>query len=748
MNKSIDPSNLIKVGGPLSQCINGFEPRPQQQAMLEGVQKAYEDNAIALIEAGTGVGKSLAYLIPAILHAAKTGERTVISTHTITLQEQLVYKDIPMVLKALGLEIKAELVKGMGNYLCLRKYEEALAESPLLPPEEAQELTRMEGWQGTTQQGSLSELPFVLSPANRERTAAESDTCQRGMCPHFQKCFFYKARQKAQDAQILVVNHHLLFSDLSLRAQSEGAEEVGILPAYQRVVIDEAHHIDDIATKYFAIRVSHWEVIRLMTRLSADRNGRLSALRTRLVDVFLQQKKSPPPLFREIHNMIELELPGIRRELVQQFSDLFDDFSHFIHEYKQSSRDDTTSHQHFILRLLPDVLKHPDWHGQLMPRAKQTIATAQKYCTSIESMLKQLMELNHRKFEEQTSAIRQDIKALTGRLQHMALTLEAIINGESRLDRVRWMETYPMRGIQNVTLMDAALDVSDQLVDWLFKKFQTVILCSATLTTNRNFSFFRQQMGLDTDLLDGKEVREYLFDSPFNYQEQALLAVPTDLPAPTHPDFLAAAIEQIWASVVASRGQALVLFTSYQMLRQCHSALQQRFADRHYPLLRQGEENRQALLHKLRTMNHAVLFATYSFWEGVDIAGDALRCVIIVKLPFKVPTEPILEGRAEALSAAGRNPFTELSLPLAAVTFKQGCGRLIRNGSDRGCVVCLDSRLITKAYGTQFLHSIPEYQRVVDNSSEVVKKMGEFYYKTQYLVRRQQQQSVAAQPVT
>lgn len=728
---------LIQPGGRLSQNLKGFEVRPQQKAMMQGVLEAYQDKAIALIEAGTGIGKSVAYLIPAILHAAKTGERTVISTNTITLQEQLIQKDIPMVLKALGLDVKAELVKGMGNYLCLRKYEEALGESQLLLPEESEELSRMEGWLSNTKEGSLAELPFVPSYATRERTAAESDTCNGRSCPQFQHCFFFKARNKAQDAHILVVNHHLLFSDLARRAETDNYTEQAILPPYQHVIIDEAHNIDDIATKYFASRVSHWEIIRLMSRLSAERNGRLTTLKTRLIDLLLKQKGGLPPAFREIQALLELELPGQRRDLVQRFSDLFEGLNEFVQLFRQPTGEDTPQAGEATLRLLPRVLQHPDWISKVLPSVEETASIARKYCTTIDGLLKLLLELDHRKFEEQTAGIRQEINALKERLKAMANTLEGIVLGDNQIDRVRWIETFPMRGIHNVNLIDAELDISEKLVEGLFSKFQTIILCSATLTTNRNFTFFRRQLGLEADLLQGKDVREHLFDSPFNYREHALLLVPTDVPEPSHPDFLESAIERIWESVLASRGNGLVLFTSYQMLKRCHRALQERFRTQGYPLLQQGEENRNILLQKLRTLDHSVLFATYSFWEGVDIVGDALRCVIIVKLPFKVPTEPIIQGRGEAIAAAGGNPFLDLALPVAAVKFKQGCGRLIRNGSDRGCIVCLDTRLVTKSYGAQFLHSIPECGRVVDHSTNVVKQMTEFYRKTQYLVRRQ-----------
>lgn len=736
MSRTTDLSALalIQPGGRLAQHLKGFEARPQQQAMLQGVLQAYQDQAIALIEAGTGIGKSVAYLIPAILRAAKTGERTVISTNTITLQEQLIHKDIPMVLQALGLEVKAELVKGMGNYLCLRKTEEALMESQLFSPDEAEELQRIEAWRGQTHDGSLSDLPFVPSYATRERTAAESDTCTSRSCPQFQHCFFFNARKQAQDAQIIVVNHHLLFSDLAQRAAAQKYDQPAILPPYQHLIIDEAHNIEDIATKYFAARVSHWDAIRITSRLSAERNGRLTTLRTRLFD-FLLKHKGAASSCRQVQMLLEIDLPGQRREVVQEFSNLFESLHSFIQLFKTPSEEEEAQlNGEKKLRLLPAILKHPDWTQNILPRVKQAVMVVDKYCIAIQGLLSSMVELKHQQLLDQTAGLRQEIGALSARLRTMTDTLNAIVNGEVRSDRVRWLETFPLRGIHNVTLVDAQLNIAEKLAEGLFSKFQTVVLCSATLTTNRTFSYFRTQLGLESELLKDKAIREHVFDSPFNYREHALLVIPTDVPPPSESTFLQAATERIWESILVSRGNSLVLFTSFQMLNRCHQALEERFHERRFPLLKQGAENRNVLLHKLRTLNHSVLFATYSFWEGVDVAGDALRCVIIVKLPFQVPTEPILQGRAEAIQAAGGNPFLEMAVPLAAVKFKQGCGRLIRKSTDRGCIVCLDSRLVTKAYGVQFLHSIPECGRVVDHSTNAVKRMGEFYRKTQYLV--------------
>lgn len=295
------------------------------------------------------------------------------------------------------------------------------------------------------------------------------------------------------------------------------------------------------------------------------------------------------------------------------------------------------------------------------------------------------------------------------------------------------MEAQHIKSTVNVHLVDANLDVSEALAEFLFSKFSSIILCSATLTSNRQFNYFRERMGLVSKLLPTRKITENCYGSPFNFKQQALLAVPTDMPSPDHPEFNDIACENIWKAVQACRGQAFVLFTSYSMLHRCYEALATRFEKHGYPLFKQGDDNRRSLLAKFKTTSRAVLFGTDSFWEGVDVAGDALRCVIIVKLPFQVPNEPIVQARTEAIVERGGDPFREYAIPNAIVKFKQGFGRLIRQKSDRGCVICLDTRLVLKTYGKLFLNSLPDCERAFMNGSHLWPKVEDFYRKTYYL---------------
>jgi ATP-dependent DNA helicase DinG len=302
---------------------------------------------------------------------------------------------------------------------------------------------------------------------------------------------------------------------------------------------------------------------------------------------------------------------------------------------------------------------------------------------------------------------------------------------------VRWIEAQMLKSFLNVHIADAELNIAKALADFLFSKFDSVILCSATLTTNKKFDFVKHRLGLKEQYFESLHLTENIYESPFNYKQQALLVIPNDIPNPLDPKFTEAAVEKIWETIQISQGNAFVLFTSYGMLKTCCSRLEKRLNEHRYPVFKQGDNNRQTLLKKFKETDRSVLFGTDSFWEGVDVAGDSLRCVIIVKLPFKVPTEPIIQARTEAIIARGGDPFMEYSLPNAIVKFKQGFGRLIRNKKDRGCIVCLDTRLITKKYGQQFLNSLPNCQQIIAPSEQIRSHMKEFYRKTYHLVSGQ-----------
>ncbi|MGK5594466.1 MAG: ATP-dependent DNA helicase [Parachlamydiaceae bacterium] len=712
---------LLDDQGPISRYLPGYETRAEQREMMKNVLEAFNHNQIALIEAGTGTGKSMAYLIPAMIAASLFKEKIVISTNTIALQEQLIHKDIPLIANALDLSLKTVLVKGMNNYLCLRKLDEVQFEMLLLPEKDREELQKIDA---AREAGSRSNLKFNPSPHVWELVGAEHDLCTHVECPHYHQCPYLQARKQANDASILVVNHHLLFADLAMRAEMQNYSAQAVLPPYKRLVLDEAHNIEDIATEYFANHLGRFELLRLLGRLSTDkvghRSGKLMQLKERLHAFFV---KNPSKEGSQLFQFLSTEVPAIRRELQKTLNDAFLCF----HQFMTNCLRDHETLEEGKLRLLPHHFTTSDWEQKVRPLAKELSEKLKLYVQALSSIENKIQWHQDDKLNEQTKSLCFDIKALTLRLEEMESLLIDFVDSGHHPSKVKWIEVDALRSGTNITLKNAQLDISQLLVQRLFDKFDTIILSSATLTSNQQFHFLRSRLGLHSPFSENREVTENIYASPFNYSKQALLLVPQDLPDPASPQFLKESAHFILQAIEASKGNAFVLFTSYQMLQSCASALGASLKKRQFHLLKQGDESRNQLIAKFKTHPRSVLFGTDSFWEGVDVAGDALQCVIIVKLPFKVPSDPLLQARAEDLSSKGVNPFLNYFLPQAIVKFKQGFGRLIRNKKDRGCIVCLDNRLINKNYGKIFLNSLPECRQIFAPRPLIEKYMIDFY---------------------
>lgn len=686
MNKD-DLLSLLGPTGVFSEKLPGFEVREGQLAMLEDILSAYEKGETALIEAGTGTGKSLAYLIPALYWALEEGEPTVVATHTIALQEQLLQKDIPFLLDTLDLNLKAVLVKGMQNYVCLRKLQDAAHEIP----------ESLLGWSKSAKEGSRSELPVIPSHDLWEQIGAEAEGCTHVKCPHYKECFFFKARREAADAHLIIANHHLLFADLSLRQQSGNYAEPCILPPYRRLILDEAHHIEDVATEYFADKVSRRGLIHFLGRLISDRStGKVMALHKKLFEVYPEGGGD-----RELLDLLELTLPASKRGLVDQIHSTFELISQFSRDHQKEEK----------LRFRSEHLNHSFWVEIVQPSVQELVELGKGFLQA--ALLVEVCVKRDPLLSAKCEGILADISGICNRLEGFLETLAAFVFSPIEPTRVRWIEG-------DGHLIAADLEIAPRLSEALFARLPTTVLCSATLSTNASFSFIRSRLGIEVAV-------ERIYESPFDYSSQAMLSVPIDLPDPSSPRFTEMAAAAIFSMVDASHGGAFVLFTSYQMLRECERLLAGRFIENRYALFCQGDEGRTALLEKFRKSEKAVLFGTDSFWEGVDVVGEALRCVILVKLPFKVPSDPLFQARSEAIAEQGGSPFFDYSLPHAIVKFKQGFGRLIRNRGDRGCVVCLDPRLVKKGYGKQFLGSLPSCPHHFEPSSALSRKLQEFY---------------------
>lgn len=721
---------LFQPEGRFYQLLPGYELRPQQLEMVKTVAEAFNHEKISLIEAGTGTGKSFAYLLPAILYALLNKERVVISTHTINLQEQLIHKDIPQIKKILGTDFKAVLVKGMGNYLCRRKLKDSEVEISLGTLQEKEQLLHIAGWAEKTLVGSLSELPFSPKRDVWEKVNAEGDTCSYRKCPYFKECGLMIARQEAEEAQVLVVNHHLLFVDIARRQEDP---EKGILPSYHHVIVDEAHHLEDIATHFFSKQISRIELLKTMARLASEKSGesggRLGVLKKLASDF---QKKNPSVEIERFLQRFTLELPHARKEVLTKLAEAFDLLTEFSHRLSMTAEEIQPGERK--IRIRPHHLQDAYWEQNIREAVRSFVSASKEFIRHVRALEQEVRHLENEKFFERVQGVLMELTAYAERLESGSITLEYFV--ETALDEthVRWIESRLVTTLENLQLVDASLSIAEPLVQAFFKPLKTIVLCSATLTTQSNFSFIRERLGLNYEEV-GKRVQESIFDSPFNYKDQALVVIPKDMPLPHERHFLEEACNRILEAVQASRGNAFVLFTSYTMLKECYKRLEEPLKNLRFFLFKQGDQQRQSLLSAFKSTDRSVLFGTDSFWEGVDVIGEALRSVILVKLPFRVPTEPLTEARTEELLSKGKDPFIDYSLPIAIVKFKQGVGRLIRHHQDRGVIVILDPRIIKKGYGASFLKSLPSCRQIITEGKDFSKCMEQFYRQTHYLVR-------------
>jgi ATP-dependent DNA helicase DinG len=695
--------------------LKGYEQRDEQVRMALNVAEAFNHDRVALVEAGTGTGKSLAYLVPAILWAVRNNQRVVVSTNTINLQEQLIRKDLPFLAKNCAVEFKAALVKGRGNYVCLRKLEGAEAEPGLFPDESSAELTAIIEWSKSCQDGCRSDLSFTPRSSTWEEVCCEADQCGRSRCKHFNRCFFYRARRDASAARVLVVNHALLLSDIVLRKET-GYDATAILPPFSRLIFDEGHHLEDVATSHLSLIISRGAILKQLHRLvpqKANRAGLLTILSTRLTR---DLPESMEALYTELSALLEGHLLPKAHDLATLTEQTMDWLALSLEQETGG-----LAGREQKLRITPAVEQGAFW--QESQRRLHTLADAvNDYTSALRSLLRRCEDLPD-KLREKLGDQLLDTGGIEGRLQGVAdglLFFSADAEGYCR-----WMEaTRGARGVQ-ARLCAAPLDISGQVKETILDRIKTIIVTSATLTVGGDFAYLKKRTGFG--LLPPQRLTELRLASPFDYASQVFAAVPDDMPEPTGPGFREALEERILRAVAIAKGGAFILFTSYDLLNKVYSTLAPDLARLGLVALKQGETGRHALLARFRKEENAVLFGTDSFWEGVDVKGEALRLVIIARLPFQVPTEPVQQARAEQIQASGGDPFREFSVPQAVIKFRQGFGRLIRSRDDRGAVLILDRRVTTKGYGRIFLRSLPDTELITGDSTEVFTKMEAFF---------------------
>ena len=609
--------------------------------MAEAIEQALQEKRHLIIEAGTGTGKTLAYLVPVI----RSGKRVIISTGTKNLQEQLFYKDIPFLEKALFADGEGKLsvcyMKGRNNYLCRKKLYDLTDQPVLSGLEEIEHYRAIAAWEKTTSTGDRSELTSLPEiSALWHKLDARAEACVGQKCSSWERCFITEMHRRAMESDIIIVNHHLFFADLAIKQQSEYAPDAGILPDAGTVIFDEAHDLEDIASSYFGISVS---------------SGRIEQL-CRDVESSLQRNQ-----------LLSGSLSGA------------------VNRLRDRAR--------FFFAVLPQVEGRFAFENRrdfLEENGDEFLGLQQ----SLGGLISELENLPS-KPEEVSNFIR--------RAQELQVQLGFLMEGEQR-NTVFWIERRGGRERQNVFLQATPIDVAPILKSCVFDKLECAVLTSASLAVAGGFEYMRRRLGLE-------HARELVLSSHFDYENQALLYVPPDLPDPRTPYFAGKAAERIRRLLEITRGRAFVLFTSYVQMKEVHHRL---LGEIDFPLLLQGDAPKTALLEEFRLTPNAVLFATSSFWQGVDVQGEQLSCVIIDRLPFAVPSDPVVAARVKAIDADGGNAFFQYQVPAAVITLKQGFGRLIRSLRDRGLLVLLDNRILKKAYGRVFFESLPNYRRTTD----------------------------------
>ena len=673
-----DMYEIFDKGGLLEKHFPGYEYREGQLLMAEMVRESYETNALSAIEAGTGIGKSFAYLAVALFNAMSSpDERTVIATSTINLQKQLYEKDIPMLFRYLGFSCKTALAVGRSNYVCILRFAQTRSEASLLSQDPMSELHQVGQWIKKTETGLFADYPSRLSFELRSEICCDGDLCPNHSCEYFKECFFFKAKAKAKEARIIVSNHHLLFTDAQSRYISnvDYTEEM-ILPPFNRLIIDEAHNIESSATEYFTDEYDSKEMLRQIHRI--QRTGKYSS-----------------------KSLLE-QLGEYSTEV-----DIIDRIQDDIHLFMQEVG---TLDQYLLA-----VFQKNDFQPVLIKVEQQgRLAEFVKAATSVAEASGRLAAkinvfLEHTKAPEEMESKLAELKVRGTRIATMSEVLTRFCNFELWQDEVHWFNAESNNRDRNVQVCITPLSIAPLLVDALFAKLDTVVCTSATLDLSDQFAFWGSRVGLPYD--ERRPFLKGIFLSPFDYKSHLMLLTPADAPLPAkemEDSYIQYLAQTIFNAVHSAGGGSLVLFTSYAMLKQIKLMLALQFEQAGITLLAQGDLDRYTLLNRFIAEEDSTLFATSSFWEGVDAPGDTLRMVIIVKLPFTVPSDPVFKARCEAIDKAGGSGFYQLALQSATMKLKQGFGRLLRSTADRGVVLILDSRVVTKNYGAYMLRSLPE----------------------------------------
>ncbi|MBN2325197.1 MAG: DEAD/DEAH box helicase family protein [Spirochaetes bacterium] len=668
---------LVSKDGPLEERLDRFEEREGQRDMIRAVSETFNEDAVALIEAGTGIGKSLAYLIPSIRWSIDNHERVVVSTNTINLQEQLLCKDLPSLFDLFEQGFSYILMKGRGNYVCINRVEEASGDMfAFIDEGENEEFAAIKDWIRTTADGSLSDLTFVPKPALWEKVNSQTETCLGGECAYFGRCFVNRVKRRAVTSNIVVTNHHYLLADAAMTGL-----QTSILPSYERVIFDEAHNIEDSATSLFSRKITLPRTIRLLGRLYTGGKSPRGYL------VYLSRKKDGKKTRRA--EEIKKTVSGLKREA----EDLFTALKDFLDGMRRAERPGLGTGEgngyKVTVEIGEEVKNHPLWSRTILRRIGDFYRTCGVLAAELSTLRADLDKTSD------TRAAKQ-IEGFVSRILEYTEILDTFLEDNDQ-EWVRWLEGG---GKEGCGINVAPVDVGDMLHKVVFSRVKSAVLTSATLTVDGSFDFLKHRLSLPDS------VGERCIASPFDWDRQVRVLVPVDTPRPDEPGYEEEMSGYIRDILERTGGKAFVLFTSHRMLKEISDRLKQPLASLGITVYTQGEDSRRNLLERFKRHTSSVLFGTESFWEGVDAPGETLECVIIVKLPFRVPTEPVVRARLKRIEAEGKNSFYEYTLPLAVIKLRQGVGRLIRNTTDRGVVAVMDRRVLSKSYGRVFLRSL------------------------------------------
>lgn len=691
----------LSQNGSLAKISPNFEERPSQIELVKKISLAFNNESVGVFEAGTGVGKSFAYLVPSMLWALGNNERVVISTGTINLQQQLSEKDIPLAEKIIGKKVKSILIKGRQNYVCLRRLSEVGAERDLFN-DETEIFDKINSWAKESKTGSKSDLSFMPPENLWQRVNSEADACMGMRCKFREKCFVMKVRKEAADANILVVNHHMLFADIESRMNGAGYDDTAVLPPYKRIIFDEAHGIEDAATSFFSNALNRFRILKQLNLLSRQRKSSVTGYLYTLSALSHLEDKS---------DVVKNEIEEVKASIAR------------LEEETQN-----TLENEFSIRLFSGTSHR--FSGII-----ESIKKLQHHLGMVTGLVREIID-GIDQDDMDNSAIYES-KAVLRRLETSVALCQNFISWEEHLESVFWIQAkrLPPLILKNMQgrsdanpfyyeFIETPLDIAPMMNRGVFEPMKSVVCTSATISISGTFDFWKKRVGIS--FVEKERVKSGEFKSPFPYEKNMFFAVPSDAPFPDNENFQAYIEETIVRMIERAGGKTLVLFTAYDSLRHACDTARTRLRSLGINVLKQGDDDRFRLLSQFKDDVSSVLFATDSFWEGVDVPGEALSLVIIVKLPFGVPSDPVFAARSEQIAKRGGFPFMELSVPEAVIKFRQGFGRLIRRGDDKGAVVALDRRIIEKSYGRMFTESVPKTEVVYRPLPEILEKIEKY----------------------